>query len=102
MNNYYYTVYFSVVSHLICSAIIGIDVLLQRETDLLKFGRKTTQLDFSNLAANIESNEFRPMIIDPPKIISDDVRKFKTITTIPRHSIKGDFKFMQIEISDLL
>ena len=35
-----------------------------------KFGGRKTQLDFSNLAATVESNEFCPMFNNPPDIFS--------------------------------
>ena len=94
-NNFYYTVSSSEVIHLIISSIIGRDVLSQHETHLIKFGEKKTQLDVSNLAAIAESNEFRPMIVDQPKILFDSY-KAKAIATKSRHSIKEDLEFFKI------
>ena len=73
-NNFYYTFSSSEDIYLIISSIIGRDVLSQHEIDLLKFGEKNTQLDVSNLAAIAESNEFRPMIVDQPKILFDSYK----------------------------
>ena len=100
--NFYYTVSFSVVCHLIRKAILGLDVFLQHQTVLFKTGCKKTQLDTCNLAAIAESYEFRTMVIDPPKVFSEKSYKAKPITTKTGNSNKEDFEFMQNEISDLL
>ena len=77
------------------SPIPGLEVPSQHETVLLTFGGKKTQLNVSNLAAIAESYVFKPMVIDTPKIFSEDVRRY-------RRSNKKGFQFMQNEISDLL
>ena len=87
MNNFDYTISLSIVSHLICSAIISLNVLSQNETLLLTFGGRKIQLDVSILAAIAGSNEFRPMVIDSPKIHSDENHKPKPIATKSRNSI---------------
>ena len=46
MKNIYYTVSFSVDSHLIRSAIIGLDALSQQETVPLQFGGKRLNWTF--------------------------------------------------------
>ena len=70
MNNFYCTVSFFVVGHLIVSAIIGLDVFSPNETAFFKFDWNKTQLDVFYLTTIAESNEFRLMIIDPPKFFS--------------------------------
>ena len=71
MNNVYYTVSFSVVSQLICFAVIGLHVHSQYKA--FEFGRKNNRLNVSNWTAIAESNEFRQMVIDQPKLLSDEV-----------------------------
>ena len=75
MNNFYYTVSFSVVSHLFCKPANSLDVISQHETASLKFGGKQTHMDFSNL--------------------SDGVYKTKIIATKSKHSNKEDSEFIQ-------
>ena len=73
MNNVYYTVSFSVVSQLICFAVIGLHVLSHYKA--FEFGRKDNHLNVSNWTAIAESNEFRRMVIDRPNLLSDEVYK---------------------------
>ena len=102
LKNFRYTVLFSIVSHFICSAIIALDLFSQNETVLLNFDGKKTQLHVSNLTAIPEVIEFRPSVIDPPKIFSDELNKVNPIATNFKHSNEEDFEFMQNEITDLL
>ena len=94
--------YFEFAVVFFCSEIIGLDLLSQHETILLRFCGRKTQLDVSNLAAIAENNDARPIVIDLPKIFSNKVYKARTIATKSRHSNKEDFEFMQNEILELL
>ena len=102
LNNFRYTVLFSIVSLFVCSAIIALDLLSQNQTVLLNFDGKKTHLHVSNLTAIPEVIEFRPSVIDPPKIFSDELNKFNPIAMKFKHSNEEDIEFMQNEITDLL
>ena len=91
LNKFYYIVFFSVVVHLVCSEMIGLDLLSHHDRVIIRFGGKKTQMDAPNLAAFAENNKFRATIIHPPKFFSDKIYQAKPIATKFRLSNKEIF-----------
>ena len=100
----FYTVSFSVVDHLICDAIVGLDVLSQHSTVSLCLGGPKEAIAISHLAAAIDdgTGHFPMMDVEPPLIFNDEVYTAKPVVTKARWCKAQDRNFMQKEVYRML